>query len=173
MPYRFYSAAFLYGTQTVRHFSENLVFPFKTSLIIRGYMAFDIRALAIANLAVQLVLITVLSVAFYLAKKRKLKKHCTIMRIAVPAQILVILGIMLPSMDRYIKYAPIGPLFNAEILMHHILGLSVLALWVYINLIFLGFLSLKFRLRTIMRLALTFWVVTLILGLHIYSVAHL
>lgn len=136
-------------------------------------MYFDSRALALANLVTQLALIAVLGGAFYLAREKKLKKHCTVMRVAVPVQILAVLGIMFPSMDRFIEHTQIGPLFQAEILIHHMLGLSVLALWIYINLIFLGFLSLKFKLRTMMRLALTFWVVTLILGLHIYSVAHL
>lgn len=135
-------------------------------------MVLDDRTLAVANLAVQLILIAVLSGAFYLARKKKLEKHCTVMRVAVPVQIIAVLGIMLPSMDKYIKYAPIGPITQAEILIHHLLGLGVLALWIYINLIFLGFLHLKFKLRNIMRLALTFWVATLILGLHIYSIVH-
>ena len=168
-------AACLYGTLTVRHFSENIVPPFGIGLVIWGYinMHLDSRTLALANLITQLALIAVLSGAFYLARNKEFSKHCTIMRVAVPVQIIAVLGIMFPSMDLFIEHAQIGPLFKAEILIHHLLGLSVLALWIYINLIFLGFLSLKFRLRNMMRLALTFWVATLVLGLHIYSVAHL
>lgn len=136
-------------------------------------MYFDSRALALANLITQMALLVVLSGAFYLARNKEFNRHCKVMRAAVPVQIIAVLGIMFPSMDMFIEHTQVEPLFKAEILMHHLLGLSVLALWIYINFVFLGFLSLKFRLRNIMRLALTFWVVTLILGLHIYSIAHL
>jgi uncharacterized membrane protein YozB (DUF420 family) len=136
-------------------------------------MTIDVRLLAELNLAVQLILALVLLIAFRLAKDRNFKKHCTVMRIAVPIQILVVLGIMLPSMYGYEQNISTGHLFFLEILVHHVLGLGVLALWVYINLIFMKLLNPLLKIRIAMRLALVFWAASMVLGLHLYFVAYL
>src|SRR3990170_2354385 len=96
-------------------------------------MAIDVKTLALANLAVQILLVIMVSRAAYLAKKRKLGRHCTFMRVLVPVQIIAIAAVMLPSMLGYIENPP--P-FYTEMLIHHTLGLSVIALWLYINLSF-------------------------------------
>lgn len=133
-------------------------------------MAFNVETLAVANLIAQLLLIIAVFVAVYLAKRRRaLSKHCIIMRVAVPLQIITIAGVMLPSMLGYIKNESLGALFSTEILIHHTLGLVVVALWVYINLVFVGIMN-KGRRRIVvaMRLAFISWVLTFLLGLHMY-----
>jgi hypothetical protein len=60
-------------------------------------MAFDIKTLAAVNLGIQLLLTLVLLGAVHLAKSMKFEKHCKVMRIAFPVQILAILAVMLPS----------------------------------------------------------------------------
>ena len=132
-------------------------------------MSFDIQTLVLINLIMQLLLIVTVLVAAYLAKvKRQLIRHCTIMRIAIPVQIVTIAVIMLPSMLGYIENKTPGLLFSLEIPVHHALGLVVVALWIYINLAFKGIIKTRWRLVIPMRLALGSWLVTLISGLHIY-----
>ena len=95
-----------------------------------------------ANLTVQLLLTVTVFIAAYLAKRKQvLGEHCTIMKIATPLQITTIAGIMLPSMLGYIENEPLGALFSVEILIHHTLGLVVVALLVYINPVFIGIIK--------------------------------
>ena len=131
-------------------------------------MAIDMRILVIINLVIQLLLIITISVAAYLAKKRQLKNHCAIMMVAVPVQIIVIAGIMLPSMLGYVRYGQPSSLFNIEIWIHHILGLVVIALWIYINLVFRRVIKIRGRLVIPMRLAFVLWLMVLGMGLHLY-----
>lgn len=131
-------------------------------------MTIDVKTLADINLLVQLLLIVAVSIAVFQAKKMELGRHCTIMRGVVPVQVLAILAVMLPSMVGYIRNEQPGILFSTEMLAHHLLGLAVVALWIYINLLFVGKVSGKVRLATIMRSALALWVLSLLLGLHMY-----
>ena len=133
-------------------------------------MVLDVKTLAVANLIAQLLLILAVFVAAYwVIRRRALGKHCIIMMVSVPLQIITIAGVMLPSMLGYIKNEPLGALFSTETLIHHTLGLVVVALWVYINLVFAGAIN-KGRRRIVvaMRLAFISWVLTFLLGLHMY-----
>lgn len=132
-------------------------------------MALDFRTLVALNITVQVILALALAGSIYLARRRSLKNHCTAMRIIVPVQILAILGIMLPSMSSYVSKPVGGAVSVFEILIHHSLGLGVVVFWVYINLVFLRYVKPFFRLKIIMRMAATFWILSLILGVHIYS----
>lgn len=131
-------------------------------------MSFDIKTIAEINLGIQLLLTLVLAAAVYLARNKKFGNHCKVMRITVPVQILAILAIMLPSMDGYLVHGTPSPLFRAEMLVHHSIGLAIIVLWVYINLIFLKYLRPRFRIRTAMRLALSLWVLSLVMGIHMF-----
>jgi hypothetical protein len=73
-------------------------------------MIIDVRLLAELNLIVQLVLAVALLFAFRLALARDFKRHCALMRFAVPVQILAILGVMLPSMYGYFRNPSTDPL---------------------------------------------------------------
>jgi len=128
-------------------------------------MVFDVKTLALANLAAQILLILMVLGAVYLAKKkRELMKHCSIMRVLVPVQIVAIATVMLPSMLGYLMNPP--P-FSTEMIVHHSLGLAVVALWIYINLSF-GKPWMPRNLALFMRSAFTLWMLALLLGLHMY-----
>jgi uncharacterized membrane protein YozB (DUF420 family) len=131
-------------------------------------MSFDVKTIAEINLGVQLLLTLVLVTAVYLAKNKKFGSHCKVMRITVPVQILAILAIMLPSMNGYLVHGTPSQIFRAEMLVHHSIGLAIIVLWVYINLIFLKYLRPRFKIRTAMRLALSLWVLSLIMGFHMF-----
>jgi hypothetical protein len=126
-------------------------------------MAF-VKTLALANLAVQILLVVMVSGAAYLAKKKDLKRHCTFMRVLVPVQLIAIASVMLPSMLGYLTNPQA---FNTEMLIHHTLGLSVIALWLYINLSF-GKAWMPRNFALFMRSAFTLWILALLIGLHMY-----
>lgn len=130
-------------------------------------MVLDVKTQAMVNLTIQLLLIMTVSGAVFLAKKRNLGKHCFVMRGAVLLQIIAVAGVMLPSMLGYIENEPQG-IFFYEMWTHHTLGLTVIAIWIYINLVFAGVIRIRGRLVTAMRLALALWILAFIIGLHMY-----
>ncbi len=131
-------------------------------------MVFDVKTQVMVNLTIQLLLIMTISVAVFLAKKRNLGKHCAVMRAAVLLQIIAIASVMLPSMLGYIENEQRNIFFNIEMLVHHTLGLTVIAIWIYINLVFAGVIRIRGSLASVMRLALASWILALVIGLHMY-----
>lgn len=131
-------------------------------------MAFDVKNLAMINLIIQIFLVILLSYAAFLAKKKDLRKHCTIIRIAVLLQIASIVAVMLPSMLGYIENGAPGLLFNTEMLFHHTLGILVIGLWTYINLVYAKKIRWPGNFRSIMRSAFVLWILSFIIGLHLY-----
>lgn len=130
-------------------------------------MAFDIKTLATINLAIQILLMIMLSFASFAAKKGDLQKHCTIIRIAVLLQIAAILSVMLPSILGYLLYQKTGNLF-LELLFHLTLGLVLIGLWIYINLVYMKIIRWPVNFILIMRSAFVLWTLVFIIGLHIY-----
>ena len=69
-------------------------------------MAIDIRTLATANLAVQLVLIALVRSRCLLARRGRVIRHCTIVRGTVVVQIITIFAIMSASLLGYVENVP-------------------------------------------------------------------
>lgn len=128
-------------------------------------MVFDIKTLAMANLAVQVLLLLAVFAAAYLAKKRQLTRHCTIMRILIPVQIMAVAAVMFPSLLSYSESVGV----NVEMLVHHTIGVLVIALWIYVNLAFGQVISMPRNFRAVMRSAFVLWMVAFVLGLHMYT----
>ena len=131
-------------------------------------MVFNVKTLAMINLTIQVLLIIMAAGAVFLAKKRNMGKHCVVMKVAVPLQIIAIASVMLPSMLGYIENEDPSTFFNIEMMLHHTLGLIVIAIWIYVNLVFAGIMRIRGRLMVAMRLALASWILALIIGLHMY-----
>jgi len=136
-------------------------------------MVFNVKNLALINLSVQLFLILLLNYATFLAKKKDLHKHCTIIRIAAVIQIAAIVAVMWESMIGYLGNNAQDILFNTELLIHHSLGIVLILLWIYINLVYARYIRLRGKLRNIMKFAYIVWTFTFILGLHIYIKIYL
>ncbi len=128
----------------------------------------DVRLLTQANFILQITLMGMLFFAIYLARKKKLTKHCTIMRIAVPVQIAAIAVVMLPSFLGYVTSGVPVTLFYIEMVAHSVLGLAVLIIWIFVNLAQMGLITVRRRLLTPMRLALGLWLVSFAIGAHMY-----
>jgi putative membrane protein len=75
---------------------------------------------------------------------------------------------MLPSMLGYIENVQQNTFFNIEMYVHHTLGLIVIGIWIYINLVFAGVMRIRGRLATAMRMALVAWILALVIGIHMY-----
>lgn len=136
-------------------------------------MEFNVKTLALINLSVQIFLILFLNYATFLAKRRDLHKHCTIIRIASGIQIAAIVAVMWESMLGYLGNDAWDTLFNMELLIHHSLGIFFVILVIYINLVYARYIRSRDNLRTIMKLAYTVWTLTFIIGLHIYIKIYL
>lgn len=133
----------------------------------------EMQALPSINLAAQILLALALLTAVNLAKKKAFSRHCTVMRIAAALQILAIMAIMLPPMSDYLRYTSQSPLIQMEIAVHHALGLIVVVLWIYINLVFMKYIPAYLNARTAMRLGFAFWMLSLLLGIHIFMILYL
>ena len=135
-------------------------------------MHLDYPTLVASNLILQLILAAALGFAVFLAKKKNFQKHCLVLRLAVTAQILAVLVLMSPAMAPILEPGRPNGLFQAEVLVHHGLGLVVVLLWIYINLVYLRRLKARLALRLAMQAAAGLWVASLILGFHIYLKLH-
>jgi uncharacterized membrane protein YozB (DUF420 family) len=131
-------------------------------------MAIDIRTLATANLVVQLVLIALVLGAVYSARRGRVIRHCTIVRGTVVVQIITILAIMLPSLLGYVENVPPIPFLYPELLIHHILGLVLIAIFVYVNLEVGRVIQPVVKRKNAMRTALGVWLIAIALGINIY-----
>jgi uncharacterized membrane protein YozB (DUF420 family) len=132
-------------------------------------MPFDQRLLATISILIQILLVVAVIVAAYFAVKKQLGKHCKIMKIAIAAQVLAILTFMLLPTINYIQYAKSASLFTAEILIHHLLGLVVIALTIVIYLISTNVMKFRHRQKFIMMLSFSLWLLTFAIGLHLYA----
>jgi hypothetical protein len=131
-------------------------------------MPLDEQTLIASNLVLQLILTAALAFAVFLAKRKNFQEHCFVLRLAVLAQILAILALMSPAMGHILEPGRPNGLFQVEVLMHHSLGLSVVLLWIYINLVYLRRWKARIAPKRAMQAAASFWVISLILGFHIY-----
>ena len=129
------------------------------------------KTIVIINLVLQCAMLLTVLAAGYLAKfRRNLKTHCLILRVAIPLQILAIAAIMLPAMLGYIHRGDRTALFNMAMWIHHMLGLGVVGLWIYINLVFQGRIKSPGRLAIQMRWAFFLWIIVLLIGIYLYLV---
>jgi hypothetical protein len=124
--------------------------------------------LALASLIVQVLLIVGALGGARLGRKRHFRRHCLTIRILVVVQILAIILIMAPSLARYLSNWGGLSWFTAEIIIHHVLGLAVLALFVFVNLAYYGVVKRPVGFRGYMWAALATWSMSLAFGIQLY-----
>jgi hypothetical protein len=131
--------------------------------------------LMLLNMLVQIAIIAVVAVTSYLQIKRKMnvKKHCTLFRWLVPVQILTIVLFMLLPTINYVGAGGVSLLFKIEVIVHHTLGLIVVAIWIWVNLVQMRIIKHRGRLKNYMLTALAAWVLAFLIGLHIYAFLYL
>lgn len=124
--------------------------------------------LALASLILQVALIVVAIGGLWLAKKMRLKRHCLVMRVAVGIQIVLIAALMAPSFAERIRIWDGWSWFSAEWVIHHTLGVIVVLLFIFFNLVMTRVIKFRYRLQPYMRTAFVLWVISLATGAHMY-----
>ncbi len=135
-------------------------------------MAIEIQTLATANLVVQLALIALVIGAVYLAHRRRVIQHCAIVRGTVIVQIITIFAVMLPSLLGYVENLPPNSFLYFEFLIHHILGLLLIVIFIYVNLEVRRVIRPVVKRKNAMRTALGVWLVAIALGINIYLTVY-
>ncbi len=135
-------------------------------------MAIDIQTLATANLVVQLVLIVLVLGAVYLAHRGKVIRHCNIVRGTVIVQIITVLAVMLPSLLGYVENLPPNSFLYFAFLTHHILGLLLIVIFIYVNLEVGRVIRPIVKRKNAMRTALGVWLIAIALGIYIYLTVY-
>jgi hypothetical protein len=123
---------------------------------------------ALVNTTLQVALVLAACVAFGLAKKKRLKVHCLVMRISVAVEIVLIAALMVPSSAAYLRAWGGWSWFTTELIIHHILGILVILLFIFFNLVMTGAVKFRHRLLPYMQTAFVLWVATLAVGVHLY-----
>jgi hypothetical protein len=126
------------------------------------------RGLALTNLILQILLIATAGVAFWLARRRRLGRHCLVMRIAIGVQIILVGALMAPRLSVFLSNWSGWSRFTAEIIIHHTFGVIVVVLFIFFNLVMTGVVKYRGRLRPFMWTALVLWLASLGMGLHLY-----
>jgi hypothetical protein len=126
------------------------------------------RSLAQINVILQVLLMVAALTAFWLARRRRFSRHCLIMRVSIGVEIILIAGLMAPSLAAYINTWSGWSWFTATIIIHHTLGAFVILFFIYFNLALTGVVRSPRRLRPYMRTALVLWLAMLGLGIYLY-----
>lgn len=124
--------------------------------------------LALMNVILQALLIVMTGVAVWLARRRRLKRHCLVMRVAIGVQIVLIGALMAPSLSSYLTHWFGWTSLTTEIIIHHTMGAIVIVIFIFVNLALTHVINIRGRLRPYMWTALTLWLATLGLGLYLY-----
>ncbi len=130
----------------------------------------DPQLVALANFIIQVVLMGVVAFSSYWSfRRKKLKFHCKLMRYTVGVLIVTIAVTMVPQLIGFIGVMGVKfSWFYAETLLHHTLGLAIIGIFVYSNLVMLRIIKTKRRQRTIMRVVTGLWAAVFIMGVHMY-----
>lgn len=115
---------------------------------------------------IQIVLMIVLFFAAFRAKKGDVNKHCNYIKIAVLLQLAAIFTFMLPSFPGY-KVSN-ASMLDLLIIFHHVLGSVLVGLWIYVNLVYSGYIRWPGNFRYIMRITFSLWILAFSIGAYIY-----
>ncbi len=124
------------------------------------------------NLIIQTLLIIVILVSIYFVRNNKIKLHCRIMGFALFAQLLLTIFFMYPAMSGVRSTDYFNTFFNIELLFHHGLGLFVLLLGLYVELLFMGRVKDILNRFVAMKLIAALWFLFYLLGVHLYLVMY-
>ena len=102
------------------------------------------------------------------ARVRRFRRHCLIMRSAMAVQIFAIGLVMAPSLAGYLNNWHGWSLFLTRVIVHQSLGVIVVLLFIYINLAYTGVIRAPRSFRPYMISALTLWVISLVTGVLLY-----
>jgi hypothetical protein len=100
---------------------------------------------------------------------KTIKKHCTLMRITVGLLLVTTFAVMLTTLVNFTRYPFFSWLF-IESWIHHVMGLILLLIFIYANLVSLRLIKVKQRMRRPMWIATAAWFLSFVMGVHNYVV---
>lgn len=121
------------------------------------------------DLLLQLTIIILLFFAVKKAYRDPYDKHCKFMTIAIAIQVISVIVFMAPSMYSLSGIMMSG-FFTFLMYLHHILGLIVIVLSIYIKLAFSGKIPSPVSPLKLMKPTLILWVLTLLGGFILYLI---
>jgi len=121
----------------------------------------------IGNIGLQFFILLLLALSSYLARSKKVKPHCSLMGTALFLQLLTIVFVMSPSFSA-LSGIQISSQLMLELWVHHIAGLLVMLLVIYINLAVKGSMKFLGEPYRLMRPVALLWFLVLLGGMHIY-----
>jgi len=127
---------------------------------------------ALVNLIIQIVVGIVGFAAVVVARKRKVRRHCLLMRASVAVLIVTTVVSMTSPFVDFVRETPPLALFYPEMVVHHTLGLALIVLFIYINLSYTGVIKATRGFKAAMWSAASSWLATLVLGIHLYLRLH-
>ncbi|MBI2850716.1 MAG: hypothetical protein HYX80_06715 [Chloroflexi bacterium] len=135
-------------------------------------MPFSHETLSTINLIVQAILLLTVLLAAWQARKKRLIKHCKIVNVVMVVQLIAVFLVMAPSFLSLSQNVSAPLFFHVEARLHLSLGLLIVLLWLYVNLAVRGRVRVFGQLKTYMRTALVAWVLTFVLGVHLYLLLY-
>lgn len=119
------------------------------------------------KIVLQVLILILLSVGFYLAHSGKTTQHCKFMKAALFLEVFAIVFLMSPIFFILVGN-PLGSILAVEVWAHHIVGLIVVLLVIYIILAVRGSVSFLGEPYRLMKPTLLLWILVLLGGAFIY-----
>jgi len=143
-----------------------------------GILGTGATLVADVNLILQVVMLVVLIVGAFQAKRQSRELHCNLMTVLVVANAAAIVAIMNPSFIRSVPFALRYPSAQGPTVLwpHVVIGVAAEAMGVYVVVAMKwGNSSVGTRLRRlkwVMRITAVLWMVALVAGILVYLVRY-
>lgn len=121
------------------------------------------------NLVLQIIILLMLIFSFDLIKKRKINTHCNLISIAL---LLEIISIIIFMRFNNSSYESLGQFFYISLWAHHLLGLLVIVLIIYIILRTKNIIKFGSSYK-LMKPAFILWFIVLMGGFILYLKLHM
>jgi hypothetical protein len=94
------------------------------------------------------------------------------MRSLIGVEVVSIIVTMTSPLFDLVRQPPPLRLLTTEAIAHHALGLVVVLIFIYVNLVYTGVVKTGRGFKNLMRTAAVLWALTLLLGIHLYVRIH-
>ncbi|MGB3908421.1 MAG: hypothetical protein WBL02_08325 [Methanomethylovorans sp.] len=119
------------------------------------------------HIELQFFILLLLIFSSYMAHSKKIKVHCSLMGTALILQLITIIFVMLPTFSALSEMQISGQLLLG-LWVHHIAGILVVLLVIYIDLAVKGSVHFLGEPYKLMRPVALLWFLALFGGIHIY-----
>jgi uncharacterized membrane protein YozB (DUF420 family) len=131
------------------------------------------QLVATTSLVIQIVVLVLLLGGYSLKRMKKFRQHGITMLIAVVLHTIVILAWMVPSFSSLFSFPDsinFADMIVVIVLVHALMGIAadILGIWLIASWRLRADIKACFAKKTIMRVTITLWLITLVLGIILY-----